>query len=59
MTRLTVIQGSQTCGLHWNLVAENEKKQRKFKGSMEDVEVMNKGVRRGLQAPRLSKLIYR
>ena len=41
MTRLTVIQGSQTCGLHWNLVAENEKKQRKFKGSMEDV--MNKG----------------
>ena len=55
-----MIQGSQTCGLHWNLVAENEKKQREFKEIMEDVEVKNEGqVRSGLQAPRLSKLLYR
>lgn len=35
VTRLTVIQGSKTCGLYWSLVAENERKQREFKGMMD------------------------
>lgn len=35
VTRLTVIQGSKTCGLYWSLVDENERKQRKFKGMMD------------------------
>ena len=35
VTRVTVFQGSKTCGLYWSLVAENERQQREFKGMMD------------------------